>query len=208
MELCSVDEISVPHKRRNSSAVLAECGDELVLGLGLVGMNEVHELLVADVRQQRTVVQLLQLVPAHVGDYQAGLLHFADASGDKSQTVAFAELIALLEDHLHSQADTQERLLLGLLTDNGHQAGLLQHFHGSREGSHAGKNDLIGLTNGLFVLHKSAFQPQVVQGVLHTENISSAVVDYGYHHRTPFVERVLPSELSETAVFRACAAAL
>ncbi len=44
--------------------------------------------------------------------------HWLDRSANKPKTLVAAELVAFLDEHLHSQADTEQRLLGGDMIDD------------------------------------------------------------------------------------------
>ena len=124
--------------------------------------------------------------------------HELNASGNKPETVSFAEFVAFFEQHLHSEADPKERLFPYLFLDNADQPGLTEHSHRVREGSYAGKYQAVSGAEVGGAVGYLVLKSEEVKSVFHAEQVSCAVVNYRNHSVVPFVFRNILSEFSFT----------
>ena len=116
MEL-RAEDISVPQPRHHFNSIVRDCRD--IFGVRRddgVAVNEVEIGVLGHMREQRLLSRKLHVVPANMRDAQFAtqVAKVAHTAVDQSQSGGVAMLLAFADQHLHSQADTQQRLAIDL----------------------------------------------------------------------------------------------
>ena len=150
-------------KLERRDIVLGHCGAETRTVLGaaqaVLGVFELREVAVHEVEPglirhalpQRVRAILLHLVPAHVRHFQAlafaggGVLETGHGARDQAQRVDAVVLVAAIQQHLHAQADAQQRLVLRGLDHHLVQLQSPQLIHAAAHAAHAGQHQAVTL---------------------------------------------------------------
>ena len=125
-------------------------GDDLgVPGHHIIGVHEIDRSLIRNVIQDRRPPADVQLVPAHVGDLEPGHLGEVDyLAGKKIETLVFTILIALAEQELQAQTDSEKRLArLNMRPQGLIQLRLAQPGDGVTEGADSRQDDFLRFSN-------------------------------------------------------------
>ena len=162
-------------------------------GLGLVAVDKVALLAGLHRRQHRAAkigaaAAGVQRVPADVrhplgAAVGVGVGDFHHAARDQPQALVQTELLRLVKQHLHSQADAQQRRTgSGFLADRLHQAQFFQPGHAILECAHAGKHQRVGGQHILRLARQQCLRAKMREGVLHAEQVGQAVVNNRHFH--------------------------
>ena len=109
-----------------------------------VGMHEVEPLSRVDPGQQRAAVRGADRVPAHVRQHRCGQ-SLDDTRPDPAARRPLPVLVALSEQHLHTDADTEHRGLAGqAVSDNVGAADRAQAGHAGGERPDPGNDQAVG----------------------------------------------------------------
>ena len=172
-------------------------------------MDIIYILALADILEQRVVLDDVQCVPADLRHLQALVrqvrLQRAHLALDKSQARVFAVLIAFFKQQLHAQADAQQRLFFRLGPDDRHKAGGHQLVHGVAKGTHAGQDEPVGFADGIGVGGDHRVLPQLCKAGFQAEQVAHAVIHDRDHTSSPFVEGI--SSLWASSIFTAAPSA-
>ena len=100
------------------------------------------------------------------------------AAGNQPQALVQAELLGFVKQHLHAQADAQQRRACGgFLADRLNQAQLFQPGHAVLERTHTGQYQRIGGQHILGLAGHQGFGAKMGKGVLHAQQVRQAIVD-------------------------------
>ena len=125
-----------------------------------------------------------QVLRDHVGDGP-------HAAADQSQPLVFAIFVALVKQHLHAEADAQQRLAARrLVLHHGVHAAFSQLVRRVAERAHAGQQHLVRPADHRRVGGHHRLLPDGGEGALQGEQVAHAIVNDRYHHSIPFVEGI------------------
>src|SRR5260221_1818861 len=169
--------------RGKGAGVLGRAGRERPVGwIAVVAVHEIEAARIVDALPERVRGDLPHLVPAHVGNLQAGgVLERAHLPGEEPQARRVA-LGAALEKHLLADAQAQERLRARGLGHRLAQAALVQAPHAVGHRPLPGKHDAVGRADAFGIrgdLHLVAGS-DVDERLLHRAQVAHAVIDYRY----------------------------
>ena len=125
----------------------------------------------------------VQRVPTDVGHLLWPPLHIGRRDlhhppRDQPQPLVQAELLGFVKQHLHAQADAQQRRACGgFLPDRLDQPQLFQPGHAVLERTHAGQYQRIGSQHILGLAGHQGFGAKMGKGVLHAQQVRQAIVD-------------------------------
>ena len=114
-------------------------------------MHKVEAGILLNAVPERVVDGLLDLIPAHVRDLQAGAVGFmqliakeAHLAREQTEAVNTAILFAVLQQHLHADADAEQGLFPGGLTDHAVEFELAQFADAVANGTNARQQHAVG----------------------------------------------------------------
>src|SRR6185295_18045713 len=147
----------------------------------------VDVLAVADAVQHRMGLGGMKLVPAHVRDRHVHL-QAAHAPGQEAETAMDPVLLALLEQQLHADADTEQRpSLIHRLAQHGHEAAALDLLHGGGKGAVTGQHEHVRAPQLGDVAAEHGGRAQVAERLHHAAEVPDPVIDDRDRHKEPFV---------------------
>ena len=160
----------------------------LIGGLRLVAVDEIALLAGRHPGQHGAgkigaSARRVQRVPADMRYLLRAALHIGGrnphhAAGNQPQALVQAELLGFVKQHLHAQADAQQRRACGgFLADRLDQPQLFQPGHAVLERTHAGQYQRIGGQHILGLAGHQGFGAKMGKGVLHAQQVRQAIVD-------------------------------
>ena len=185
----------------------------LIGGLRLVAVDEIA-LLAGRYPGQHGAGKIgasarrVQRVPADMRYLLRAALHIGGrnphhAAGNQPQALVQAELLGFIKQHLHAQADAQQRRACGgFLADRLDQPQLFQPGHAVLERTHAGQYQRIGGQHILGLAGHQGFGAKMGKGVLHAQQVRQSIVDdrHPFHTRRTSTPPARMSSFSSATV--------
>src|SRR5712692_10169184 len=171
------EERAPPHRRSEGDAVRAR-GDAQrgIRRLGIVGVDEVEVRPARDAVEEAQIAAVLNLIPAHVGDLEAGR-KAAHRARDHVEPLALAELLALGKRELVAQPDAEERAVaVEAGPQRFQQAERLEIAHGVVEGAVAGEHDGLGVGHHARILGDHGAHAEPAEGLLDAAEIPATII--------------------------------
>src|SRR5712692_1071385 len=171
------EERAPPHRRGEGDAVRAR-GDaqRRIRRFGIVGVDEVEVRPARDAVEEAQIAAVLDLIPAHVGDLEAGR-KAAHRARDHVEPLALAELLALGKQELVAQADAEERAVaVEAGPQRFQQAERLEIAHGVVEGAVAGEHDGLGVGHHARILGDHGAHAEPAEGLLDAAEIPATII--------------------------------
>ena len=114
-------------------------------------------------------------------------LHGDHLAPDQTQALVFTILETAVEQHLHTQTDSQQRFLgCRLLLHHISQPGVLQLLRRIPEGAYPRQDDLLCTADLLRISGQPDIRSDPGEGTHQGEDISDAVINDCDHDRSPF----------------------
>ncbi len=199
MEL-HADHVVAPGDGREIAAVVGGRDHHVVRSVAEIGVHEIDVAPVLEAVEQRVRPPSLQPIPSHVRHRQVAV-ETAHATGEQAQALMAAVLFALLEQHLHADADAQERRAPGRgLAQHGHEVALPDLVHGRAEGAVAGQDQRLRLAQLLGISGEQGGRARVPKALGDAAQVAEAVVDDRDHSEplvlgTPFTRGSLATAM-------------
>src|SRR4051794_26279273 len=166
--------------------------DGLAVGHRRVGVDEVEPTAVVNALEELRARPDREGVPPHVGQPLAGDGEAADLAGDDPEALHTGGLLAGVEQHLHPDADADERLAgLHRVVDHRLQPRFAQLLHTAAEGTDAGQDDTGRLPGHGRVGGQGGVGTEVLEGLLGRAEVADPVVENG-DHSTSLVDGIPP----------------
>jgi hypothetical protein len=152
----------------------------------VVAVDEVDACAARQIVEEGRGVFEIELVPAHVGDFQAqGLIDVEPHAFafEHAQALMDAVFVADIEEHLQAQADAEEWFAIFDVRDDGRrQLFFPQSADGVREGAYAGEDDFFGLFDLARGGDDVGGDADGFEGFLNRAKVGHAVIDDGDRH--------------------------
>ena len=114
MKLRGKQVVASDHRHEPLTVIGTRRDDVVRLRFHEITVDEVEVGIARDAGEQTGFADHFELIPAHVGHLQIGVLGEPDdLAGDHAETRPFSIFIAQVEQHLQAQADAEERLVGG-----------------------------------------------------------------------------------------------
>ena len=155
-----------PHRTGDRDGIIADGKGAFGAVFAVVAVDVVHILALADVPEQRIVLYDVQSVPAHLRHLQLFVRKVgpqrADLAFDKAQPGVLAVFVAFFKQQLHTKADAQQGLALGLLFQHRHKTGGGKLCHGIPERAHSRQDKPVCGAEDIGVGGDHCLQPQLL----------------------------------------------
>ena len=113
---------------------------------------------------------------------------FLHGAGNQAQAPISTHFGAGIQQHLHPQANAQQRLFPRLLQNRLIHAGFPQCRHAHGECAHTGQDHTVRRLQFLGTGHNGIGIAQVIQRLCDAFQIARAVINHRYHANAPFVD--------------------
>ncbi len=160
-------------------------------------MHEIHMVALIQIFEDGAFLLVFREdegIPADVRDFKRignTVAYRADVAGDEAEAIIFAIFETLVEEHLHTEANAQQRFAAFSFGYNEFVEAVFGKFcPGITKGANAGKNEFIGLLYHFGVACDDDVCADTFKGGGKAEKISYPIVYYCNHYRTPFVEGI------------------
>lgn len=183
-------ECVAPYRRRNEAAVVVAVGKAVpyVRRFRSEGVDEVDARAWRNVREHRPFPARYgrrhdELVPPNVWDLVrlpvlAGRRDPDDPSGNEPQTFVTPELLAHIEEQLHSEADSEKRSAAGTVpTHRVNQLSLVKAVHAVGEGADPRQDQTAGLFDRRRRVRHNNFGAYPLERPANTEEVAEPIVD-------------------------------
>ena len=180
----AAEQVPSRHHGRHTRAVIRHGGK--VVFVRRMRHEAVHEIHIAAVFQTlghgiRT--QNVQRIPADLRQLETRL-NALNASRQQTQTLARTHLVRFLEQHLHAEADTEERLFLCSLQHRLRQTGVGQSRHRIRKRADTGQDNARRILDHVRRSRDFILITQVIERVVYAHQIACAIIyDCNITHR-------------------------
>lgn len=183
VELCG-DQVAERDDAGEAAAVVGGGIDEVGRsGLGVVGVDEVDVGAVGDVAEELVGLFDVDVVPADLGDFEAGRGGVAlDHAGDDAEARGVV-FFASLEENLDADADAEHGRAAGedFVAEERVESEAAEVGHGGAGGADAGQDDALGGADDGGLVGDDGVVAEVFEGAEHALKVAGFVVDDGDH---------------------------
>src|SRR5690606_27515384 len=187
VELHCKDVVSRHRCRQVDTIMGAASHIGAAFGFGVVAVHKVEAVTVRNVVPERVVQRVVHLVPAHVGHFQAfavfGEVVAEVADFRREQADAFHTAVFFAAGHqgLHTNANAEERSVLGDFFNELNHAQTVHFGHAVADAAYTGQNHPVSFTDfgGIVCNQYGAVRGHVLYGFASGMQVAHTVVDAG-----------------------------